>query len=175
MHHISCLVRSPAGDLHQALLSSEFPDLRSPEGKRLYFGTNAEFLPAPGTPLLRPRIIDLTALTHPQVIGHIYGGLVSDAPNNGNSHAGAEIFAVILDPLAPTPPPLDLALEPSGNVTLSWPAQSGHPRLFEHSQDLATWIEMWPPSEAPPLTLTTEGQAHTYYRSLESAPTPAPE
>jgi hypothetical protein len=175
VHHLSCLVRSPAGEFHQTLLPSEFPDLRSPDGARLFFGTNAEFLPAPTTPLLRPKIIDLAALGSPQVIGHIYGGLVSDAPNNGNTRAGADIFAVILEPRPDPAPPLDIAFTAPGTVTLSWADPAGASQLFEQSTDLQTWTELWPPPDASPLILSTAGEPETFFRLLQSRTTLPPQ
>jgi len=174
VHHVSCLVRSPAGEFHQTLLPAEFPDIRSTEGKRLFFGTSAEFFPSAGTPLLRPRIIDLAALQGPRVIGHIYGGLVSDAPNGGTTHATGELFAVSLEPLAASPLPLEITTPGPGSVSLWWPAPSDRRVLLEQSADLTRWVEIWPTPATPPLTLPTEGP-HQFFRSISSEPTQPPQ
>jgi hypothetical protein len=174
VQHLSCVIRSDAGQFHQTLLPSGFPDIRSAAGARLYFGTNAEFLPASGVPLLRPKIIDLTGLDRPQVIGHIYGGLVSDAPNNGNTRAGGEIFAVVLTPVPAPAPELEIALTPPESVQLSWPLVAGARYLFEQSPDLQSWSELWPAPQTSPLMISTNGPPRSFYRLLQSVPTNPP-
>lgn len=175
VHHISCLVRSAAGDFHQTLLPAEFPDIRSAEGARLFFGTSAEFLPAPGVPLLRPKIIDLISLRRPQVIGYIFGGIVSDAPNNGNTRAAAEIFSVILEPVPAPSPPLSIARTEPGGISLSWPVENGVHYLFEQSSGLASWTELWPPPVASPLNLSTGTVPRNFFLLHSRTPaTPQP-
>jgi len=174
VQHLSCVVRSAAGELHQTLLPAEFPDLRSATGARLFFGTNAEFLPAPGVPLLRPSIIDLAALTGPLVIGHIYGGVVSDAPNNGVTRAGGEIFAVILEPAPLAAPNLDVTMPAADSLSLSWTVKDGVRYLLEHSPSLESWTELWPPPTTSPVTLPTGGVQRTFFRLHGRSPATPP-
>jgi hypothetical protein len=164
VHHLSCLVRSATGQIHQVLLPAEFPDLRSPAGARLFFGTNAEFLPAPGIPLLRPRIIDLAAIDGPRIIGHIYGGLVSDAPHNGSTRAAGEIFAVILEPTTGRPPNLDIARLTADQISLDWTIEEGVSYLLEHSPTLESWTELWPPPTTTPVILPTTSDTLDFFR-----------
>jgi hypothetical protein len=157
------------------LLPGEFPDLRSATGARLFFGTNAEFLPVSGLPMLRPKIIDLTALSEPTLIGHIYGGLVSDAPNNGNTHAGAEIFAVFLEPSPAARKPLEITHPAAHTVALSWPAEQGVHYLLEQSPDLKLWTELWPPPTVSPMNFSTESKPRNFFRLYGRRPTsPSP-
>lgn len=170
VHHVSCIVRNQDGTFHQVLLPEEFPVILSPGGARLFFGTNAEFIIPPGVPQLRDDVIDLAAVQRPQVIGYIYGGLVSDAPNGGATRAGGEIFRITLTPVSPPgpAPTVDLTLEADGSLQLSWTGDAGAFHLLEQSSDLVSWAEMWPPVKTSPVVLPP-GSGRRFYRLLQAA------
>lgn len=168
VHHVSCVVRNPDGVLHQVLLPAEFPALTSAAGARLFFGTNAEFFPATSTPMLREDVIDLTSVKEPIVAGYIYGGLVSDAPNRGTTHAGGEIFEVSIAPVIASVKPLEIARAPSGQVTLTWQAAPGQAVLMERSADLHSWQEIWPAPAASPFLLQPTAGPRQFFRMLQA-------
>ena len=121
------------------------------------------------------KIIDLLSLRSPQVIGYIYGGLVSDAPNNGNTRAAAEIFSVILEPVPVPAPLLSIALTAPDGISLSWPVENGVRYLFEQSPGLNSWTELWPPPVSSPVNLSTGGAPRNFFRLHGRTPvTPQP-
>ncbi len=101
---ITSVVRGPEGDYRQHYLGA-FPDLRDLEGNRLLFGANAEFFLAEGVETFANGVIDLDVLTSEQVVGYVYGGIVSNAPHtrdNPDAISGASdrIFEIVITPQA---------------------------------------------------------------------------
>lgn len=131
----SLVVKDDAGRFQQYWLPTRFP-LITENDLELRFGANAEFFPAPDIPKLSHKVFDLAAITGEVVLGHIFGGIVADAGNRGNTGASGRVFEVILRPKTAAP-----LLSLSGN-TLSWsagPLESTF--LLEESVDLRTWKE----------------------------------
>jgi hypothetical protein len=91
-----------AGNYSQSYLG-QFPELFDIAGNRLRFGANAEFLLADGIPTFENDVIKLDALHGETVLGHIYGGIVANAPHTQASTttlsaASNRIFEVLLMP-----------------------------------------------------------------------------
>lgn len=82
----SLVIRDANGLFTQYWLPTRFPDIRVND-RELRFGTNAEFFLSKDVPKLHPKVIDLASIRSPTVIGHIFGGLFSDAGNGGNTGA----------------------------------------------------------------------------------------
>lgn len=163
----SLVVRDSDGLISQYWLPTRFPSILT-DGKELRFGTNAEFYPAPGVPRLHHRVIDLTSIASPTVIGHIFGGLIADAGNGGNTGASGRVFEVILTPDVGNP---DLFISQSPAAQLSWTYEADHMDLIETSSDLKRWSEFaLPPggTSSWPITLDA-GKA--FYRRYSSAVT----
>jgi hypothetical protein len=99
INQATAVVRDPSGAYTQYLLDAEFPDIRDDQGNRLRFGANAEFFPAPGVPLYDNGTLRLDELTAPTTIGYIYGGLMADAANGGETAASSFVFEVVLHPV----------------------------------------------------------------------------
>lgn len=114
---ITAVVRDELGQYQQTLMG-EFPELFDSEGKRLRFGANAEFLPLEGLGLYENGIINLDAITGTTVLGHIYGGLFSNAPHvrgvPGAFSGASNIFWEVT--LTPVPEPTGIALLAIGSV-----------------------------------------------------------
>jgi len=144
----SVVVRDRSGRFRQFILPDTFPTVLSPEGKQLRFGTNAEFFPAPWVPKVRGKVIDLAVIVEPTVIGHIFGGIVADAGNGGNTGASGRVFEVVLYP-ARTPvqdgsirgPDLRITTK---EATLTWYGAEGTSYLVEAGDDLRNWQELGP-------------------------------
>jgi len=137
------VIRRADGSFKQHFLETRFPLILTNEGKELRFGTNAEFFPAPDVPMLHPKVIDLAAIRSETVIGHIFGGIMADAGNGGNTGASGRVFEVVLTPatVAPTP-----AIALDGNqVALTWPGSLDWGYLMETSADLETWNQSGQP------------------------------
>lgn len=163
----SLVVRDSSGQLSQYWLPTRFPEIKT-DGKEIRFGTNAEFYPAPGVPKLHHRVIDLTAINSPTVIGHIFGGLISDAGNRGNTGATGRVFEVVLTPEVVEP---DLWISQNPSPQLIWTTETGRKNLIEISPDLKTWSEFVLPSESTsfwPINLNAD---KTFYRRHSSAVT----
>ncbi|QTN31555.1 hypothetical protein HZ994_04180 [Akkermansiaceae bacterium] len=134
----SAVVRSSDGSLRQYWLHTRFPLVES-NGKELRFGTNAEFFPKEGLRTLAPKVLDLTVMNQPLVIGHIFGGIVADAGNGGNTGASGRVFEVVLTPNVPETA-LSIRLGPG---ELTWgPLPVGTSILVEESADLIGWREL---------------------------------
>ena len=131
------VIRRADGSFKQHFLQTRFPLVLTPDNKELRFGTNAEFFPAAGLPMLHPKVIDLAAITRETVIGHIFGGIIADAGNGGNTGASGWVFEVVLTPVSVAPTP-SIALGGS-TASLTWPGKADWNYLVETSTDLSGW------------------------------------
>jgi hypothetical protein len=107
INQVTAIVRDASGTYTQYLLDEEFPDIRDDDGNRLRFGTNAEFFPAAGVAIYDNGTLRLDELTKPMTIGYVFGGLMSDSGNGGDTAASSFVFEVVLHPV-PEPPTLAL-------------------------------------------------------------------
>ena len=137
------VIRRADGSFRQHFLPTRFPLIRTVDNKELRFGTNAEFFPSPGVPSLHPKVIDLAGIRGETVIGHIFGGIVADAGNGGNTGASGRVFEVVLTPLATAPVPNISA--GATDVTLKWQGHEDWAYLIEASDDLGLWREAGTP------------------------------
>lgn len=137
------VVRRGDGSFRQFFLPTRFPLITTAEGKELRFGTNAEFFPAPDAPMMHPKVLDLATIGREQVIGHVFGGIVADAGNDGSTGASGRVFEVVLTPL--DPPPAVAISTPPGQVSLQWPAAADDRYVIERSDDLGSWTEVTAP------------------------------
>lgn len=163
----SLVVRDASGVISQYWLATRFPAILA-DGKEIRFGTNAEFYPAPGVARLHHRLIDLTAIASPTVIGHIFGGLIADAGNGGNTGASGRIFEVILTPDSGAP---DLSISQGPEPQLSWTYKIGRRDLIETSTDLKTWSEFALPPDGTSSWPITRDAEKSFYRRHSSAVT----
>jgi hypothetical protein len=131
------VIRRADGSFKQHFLPTRFPLILTIENKELRFGTNAEFFPAPGLPMLHPKVIDLAAIDRETVIGHVFGGIMADAGNGGATGASGRVFEVVLTPTTVAPTPTIVRNGP--NVTLSWTGSPAWDYLMETSTDLHQW------------------------------------
>lgn len=161
----SLVVRDATGKFRQYWLPTRFPLLQS-NGRELRFGTNAEFYPSAQIPQLAHKVLDLAIVTREMVIGHIFGGIVADAGNHGNTGASGRVFEVILNPLSRAPV---LVLD---DQTLSWkPGLPGSTYLLEDSADLQTWQEKDNGLTGTTLPLSPGPYAKRFFRVLGSSAT----
>ena len=95
INHVSAVVRRADGSYRQFLVGS-FPSVKGPDDKRFRFGAEAEVLLAPPTATVGNGIVDLAALPQgePVTIGWVFGGIASDAGNDGRTVASNEVFAI---------------------------------------------------------------------------------
>jgi hypothetical protein len=133
------VIRRQDGSFVQHFLSTRFPLILSPSLTELRFGTNAEFFSALNVPKQHPKVIDLAAINRETVIGHIFGGIVSNAGNGGSTGASGRVFEVVLTPLTTAPQP-QISLT-STDVVLSWQGQAQWDYLIETSTNLQQWTE----------------------------------
>jgi hypothetical protein len=81
-----------------------FPELHDLNGNLLRFGANAEFFPADGIPMFDNGVVQLDQLHGEKMLGHIFGGIVANAPQtrvspSTLSAASNQIFEVVLIPV----------------------------------------------------------------------------
>ena len=133
------VIRRPDGTFDQYFLPARFPLILS-DGKELRFGANAEFFINRDVPSLHPRVIDLTSIQEPTIIGHIFGGLVADAGNSGNTGSSGHIFEVSLTPNLPT---VEIRIARISNeVSIEWESELNTSYIVERSIDLKEWVEV---------------------------------
>lgn len=101
------IVTDASGHMTQYELPSGFPALTTVDGTPALFGAETEFFLKDGVPTYSNGVIDLDALTGPTLVGYLYGGIVADAPNYGNTEASGELFPLVITPV---PEPAVLAL-----------------------------------------------------------------
>lgn len=165
----SLVVRDATGQVRQYWLPTRFPDIRL-EGKELRFGTNAEFFLSKHAARLHPKVIDLASIESPTVIGHILGGIFSDAGNNGNTGASGRVFEVTL---VPNTTDAGLSISKIPSLQLNWEASSGQADLIEDSTDLFTWEEFTGTlTGTNTLPLADPGEVHFYRRLSSKVTTP---
>jgi len=126
----------------QYYLPTRFPMILS-DGKEVRFGANAEFFYSEEAPMLHSKVIDLAAIREPMVIGYVFGGLISDAGNDGNTGASGRIFEVTLTPNLPQPPRQSI-IWTNQLVGLQWQSDAQSSYLIEHSSNLTDWNEFLP-------------------------------
>ena len=114
INDITSVVIDSAGNYTQHWLG-EFPMINDLDGKRLRFGTNAEFFLADGIETYANGVIKLDELSGPTTLGYIYGGLIANGPHTrsgdppATSSASNIIFTVVYTPV-PEPASAGLAL-----------------------------------------------------------------
>ena len=139
----SVVVRDPAGRFQQYWIPTRFPEIQL-DGKELRFGTNAEFFISDEAPKLHPKVIDLAGINKRTVIGHIFGGLIADAGNNGNTGSTGRVFEVTLIPGPDEgPAALEIAINPQWEI--AWDPIPNREDLIETSEDLENWSEVGRP------------------------------
>ncbi|HEX4413039.1 MAG TPA: hypothetical protein VH107_05380 [Lacipirellulaceae bacterium] len=102
VNDISSVVIDSTGNYTQNYLG-QMPGLYDLSNNLLRFGANAEFIPADGLPMYDNGVINLDLLKEPTIIGHIFGGIVANAPQtrvspSTLSAASNQIFEVVLVP-----------------------------------------------------------------------------
>ena len=121
INDITSVVVDPAGDYSQHWIG-EFPIINDLEGKRLRFGSNAEFFLAEGIETFENGVIKLDELNQPTTLGYVFGGIMANGPHtrSGNppatSAASNIIFAVVYTHV---PEPSNLLLAAAALAALS--------------------------------------------------------
>ena len=99
------------------------------------------------------------------MLGHIFGGLVADAGNGGNTGSSGRIFEVTLTPVLPPPADLKIAAQPPV-VNLELSPSPGVAYLLESSPDLLHWSAASAPRDGGATTLTwsleEDSETHFY-------------
>jgi len=103
INDITSVVIDAAGNYTQYHMGY-FPELTDLLGNRIRFGANAEFLPSGGISKFANGVIDLDQFTIATRLGHIFGGLVANAPHTRQSvstlsAASNQVFEVWLIPV----------------------------------------------------------------------------
>jgi hypothetical protein len=86
---ITDLVQRPNGADQEYIMPVQLPGL---------LGAGAQFLMSPLAPHASNGVTKLDAIRRPTAVGYMYGGILAQQPNNGNSTSSAEIFKVTLVP-----------------------------------------------------------------------------
>lgn len=95
---ISATVRHSDGTYRQ-YFSGSYPHVIDGDQNSLLFGAEAAFFAAPDLPIVLNGVLSKDDLTEPTVLGHIFGGIAADQPNNGNSVASNIVFEVRYVPI----------------------------------------------------------------------------
>ena len=169
------VVRTEDGKFEQYFLPTRFPLIQTTDGKELRFGTNAEFFPAPAMAHMNSKVLDLTLIRSETVIGHIFGGIVADAGNGGNTAPSGRVFEVVL---RPTVGNARLSISHAGkDVTLSWPGSEGWSYLLETTTDLTAWQELCIPIPGQDATIQWQEPMNgprRFYRLFDGVRSKAP-
>jgi hypothetical protein len=86
---ITDLVQPPNGADQEYVMPEQLPGL---------LGTEAAYLPARVVPSYSNGVINLDVIHRPIVIGYMYGGILAQQANFGNSTASSDIFKITLVP-----------------------------------------------------------------------------
>jgi hypothetical protein len=103
VNDITAVKIDAAGNFSQRHLGF-FPEINDLSGKRLRFGSNAEFFHAEGINAFSNGVIKLDALSRQTTLGYIFGGIASNSPHvrgvaGAVSSASNMIFEVVLTPV----------------------------------------------------------------------------
>ncbi|HEY7090792.1 MAG TPA: hypothetical protein VH518_22030, partial [Tepidisphaeraceae bacterium] len=94
------LVADHDGEMTQYLLSTQFPTITAASnGQPLLLGTLSEFFLRDGIATYENGVIDLDALNGPTLVGWLFGGIASDAPNGGKTVASNAMFPIVITPV----------------------------------------------------------------------------
>ncbi|MBK1828693.1 hypothetical protein [Haloferula rosea] len=163
----SLVVRRADGSFTQHWLPTRFPLITSND-LEIRFGANAEFFPAENLKQIARKVLDLSELDEPTVIGHIHGGLVADAGNGGNTGSSGRVFQVTLVPTAASAPPLRISEDAT---ELSWDVGvGGDVFLLEDSGTLESWDELATGLTSSPFTLGSPLARRHFFRLRSSTP-----
>jgi hypothetical protein len=121
VNDISSLVIDSLGQYSQHRIG-EFPLVADETGKRLRFGTNAEFFPAGGFATYGNGVFELDSIRQRSTLGYIYGGIVANGPHTRGvpdvtSIASNTIFEVVL---IPVPEPSFSTITLSGLIVVGY-------------------------------------------------------
>jgi hypothetical protein len=121
VNDVTSVVVDAAGNYSQHHLGY-FPELTDLDGNRIRFGANSEFLRADGLATFGNGVIDLDQIAGETVLGHIFGGLVANAPHtrvsvNTLSAASNQVFEIVLIPV-PEPSTAMLAFILTGGLII---------------------------------------------------------
>jgi len=89
INDINVLTRHKDKTSEETILPLLFPELG---------GANAEFFASPEVPVYSNGVIKLRELVTPTLLGYLYGGITSEAPNESNTDASSKVYRVILQP-----------------------------------------------------------------------------
>jgi hypothetical protein len=103
---ITDLVQPPGGADQEYILPTTLPYL---------LGAEAAWMTSPSAPSYSNGVINLDAIHHPTTVGFMYGGILADAPNFGNSIAWNGIYQVTLTPTQSANTHRASAAEPHSN------------------------------------------------------------
>jgi hypothetical protein len=112
VNDITSVVIDDSGNFSQHWIG-QYPMLTDLDGKRLRFGSNAEFFLAAGVDKFDNGVIQMDDLTQPTLLGYIFGGIVANGPHTRSgdppavSSASNRIFTVTY---IPVPEPSSVAL-----------------------------------------------------------------
>jgi hypothetical protein len=98
-NQVTSIIIDSEGRYAQHLMPEEFPSIFDDTGRRLHFGTGAEFMLADGVPTYENGVLRMDELTAGQTLGYIVGGMVSDQGNGGHTGASNLIFEVVYRPV----------------------------------------------------------------------------
>lgn len=154
------------GRYEQYLLDADYPEIADAgSGARLYFGTNAEFLPAPdlfahpnGVILLDP-LLEQGARS----LGHVFGGIVADARNGANTAASSEVFEVVLTPIPRPNPECNVEASQSvytdGETIQASTLRMGNRGPSPRAAEVKVWVSA---PEGPPISVANLGPDGTF-------------
>ena len=160
----SLVVSDANGLFTQYWLPTRFPDIRIND-KALRFGTNAELFLSMDAPKLHPKVIDLASIRAPTVIGHIFGGLFSDAGNGGNTGASGRVFEVLI---VPTNNAAALTISNGDSLKLEWESTGERFDLIEYSNDARSWQELTGSLSNASQLPVAEPEKAAFYRRLST-------
>jgi hypothetical protein len=86
---ITDLVQPPDGDDQEYILPVQMPGL---------LGTEAQYMTSPSAPQYSNGVIKLDAINRPTTVGYMYGGILAQQANFGNTTASADIYKVTITP-----------------------------------------------------------------------------
>ncbi len=94
VNDITSYVTLADGSSYEAMHTNQLPGL---------YGSVARFLQNPDLPTYDNGVIQFDKLTGPTVVGYMYGGILADAPNRGNTGATNAVFRIEIIPNAFAP------------------------------------------------------------------------
>ncbi len=101
VNDVTTLSQNRSGAFQEYIMPNQLPSNLGPfhnSGETNLYGAGAAFFANPDIPVFKGEVLDLARINGPTTLGYMYGGIVADTGNFGNSVATGAVFKITITP-----------------------------------------------------------------------------